>query len=146
MKRTLLATTFALASIITGGACAQQDPATARAEIETLFGGMPSYLKVYPEAALGAGWALMKGVNMNQDMVLDAKTRELVSLAVAAQIPCDYCIYYHRKAAVASGATEEELREAVVMAAVIRHWSTILHGAAYDMEAFKAETDGMFSK
>ncbi|PWJ10041.1 carboxymuconolactone decarboxylase family protein [Jannaschia seohaensis] len=125
-------------------AAAQQDPETARQEIEETLGAVPSYLQVYPEAALGAGWAFMKGINLNQQFELDPKTRELILLAVSAQIPCDYCVYYHRRAAAAFGASEQELREAVLMAAVIRHWSTILHGAQYDMEAFRAETDGFF--
>ena len=133
----------ALALVVTPAA-AQQDPDSARKEIMETFGGMPSYLEVYPEAALGAGWAFMKGISLNQDLELDARTRELILLAVSAQIPCDYCVYYHRRAAKAHGASEQQLREAVLMAAVIRHWSTLLHGAQYDMEAFRAETDGFF--
>lgn len=145
MIRSTLATGLALL-LSAFPASAQQDPASARQEIKETFGVIPSFLEIYPEAALGAGWAFMKGTNLNQDLELDPKTRELILLAVSAQIPCEYCVYYHRSAARASGASEQELREAVLMAAVIRHWSTILHGAQYDMDAFRSETDGFFPK
>lgn len=47
---------------------------------------------------------------------LDAKTRELISLAVAATTRCDTCIAVHAKAAVAAGASRQELLEALGVA------------------------------
>jgi len=47
---------------------------------------------------------------------LDAKTRELISLAVACTTRCDTCIGVHAKAAVAAGATRQELVEALGVA------------------------------
>jgi AhpD family alkylhydroperoxidase len=81
------------------------------------------------------------GVLEGEQAVLEAKTRELVSLGVAAQIPCQYCIYAHTKGARAAGATDAEIREAVAAAATVRHWSTVLNGMQYDLDAFKAEYD-----
>ncbi len=40
--------------------------------------------------------------------MLDAKTRELIAIAVAAQIPCSYCVYGQTKNARAKAASEEE--------------------------------------
>lgn len=77
---------------------------------------------------------------------LDARTRELIALGVAAQIPCVYCVYAHNKNARAEGATEAQVREAVATAAHVRHWSTVLNGMAYDFESFKAEIDQMHSE
>ena len=77
--------------------------------------------------------------------VLDPKTRELIGLAVASQIPCQYCIHYHRKAAMANGATEQELREASAVAANTRHWSAILYGAEVDIDAYEASMDALFA-
>ena len=74
---------------------------------------------------------------------LDGKTRELIALAVAAQIPCEYCVYAHNKNARAAGASEAEIREAVATAAHVRHWSTVLNGMGYDFESFKTEVDTM---
>jgi AhpD family alkylhydroperoxidase len=44
---------------------------------------------------------------------LDAKTRELISLAVAVTTRCDGCISSHAAAAVKAGATEAELSDAL---------------------------------
>ncbi len=138
----------ALAIVVTVSAARAQDmsPADAAfAEMNDMFGGVPSTMQVYPRSAVPAGWALMKQTDLNQDTALPLKTRELIALAVAAQIPCPYCIYYHTEAAKAAGATEEEVREAVHVSSLVRHWSTVLQGNQYDLEAFKAETDAAFA-
>ena len=41
-----------------------------------------------------------------------------------------------------AGATDEEIREAVAMAALTRHWSTILNGMQIDFEGLKREFSG----
>jgi AhpD family alkylhydroperoxidase len=100
------------------------------------------YRETYPEYALKARLEA-DAVLVGDDAKLDEKTRELIALAVAAQIPCAYCVYVHDKHARANGASDSEVREAVATAAHVRHWSTVLNGMAYDFEAFKAEVDGM---
>ena len=82
-----------------------------------------------------------KSVQLNPKTKLDGKTKELIGLAVAAQIPCHYCVYFHTAAAKANGATDEEIREAVAMAAIVRHWSTVLNGMQVDLAGFKREID-----
>jgi AhpD family alkylhydroperoxidase len=42
---------------------------------------------------------------------LDAKTRELIALAVAVTSRCDGCITVHTDAAVKNGATREEVAD-----------------------------------
>ena len=100
------------------------------------------YQETYPAYALPSRMEA-EAVLMGDAAKLDAKTRELIALGVAAQIPCAYCIYVHTKNARAQGASESEVREAVATAAHVRHWSTVLNGMGYDFEAFKAEVDGM---
>jgi AhpD family alkylhydroperoxidase len=100
------------------------------------------YQETYPAYAL-ASRMQAEAVLTGDDAQLNAKTRELIALGVAAQIPCAYCIYVHTKNARAQGASESEVREAVATAAHVRHWSTVLNGMGYDFEAFKAEVDGM---
>jgi AhpD family alkylhydroperoxidase len=51
-----------------------------------------------------------------EDDVLDAKTRELISLAVATTTRCDGCITAHTTAAIQAGATREEVAEALSVA------------------------------
>ncbi len=105
-------------------------------------GEPPKFFKdTYPEHALKAALEA-RGVLEGQGAQLDVKTRELIALGVAAQIPCAYCVYAHTKNARANGATEAEIREAVATAATVRQWSTVLNGMGYDFEAFKAEVDG----
>ena len=77
------------------------------------------------------------------DNVIPPKYRELLQLAVASQIPCSYCIYFHTEIAKAHGATKEEIKEAVAHGAQTRHWSMILQGSQIDFKDFKSEFDGM---
>lgn len=101
----------------------------------------PKFFKdTYPEHAVESAMEA-RGVLEGEDAQLDAKTRELIALAVSAQIPCDYCVYAHTEKARALGASEAEIREAVATAATTRQWSTVLNGMAYDFESFKAEVD-----
>ena len=102
------------------------------------------YKDTYPEHALEEALEANKAL-MGKDAKLDAKTRELIALAVSAQIPCAYCVYAHNKNALSAGASEAEIREAIAMAAHVRHWSTVLNGMGYDLEAFKLEVDKMHS-
>lgn len=44
---------------------------------------------------------------------LDAKTRELISLAVAVTTRCDGCIAFHSAEAVKLGITKDEMAEAL---------------------------------
>ena len=118
----------------------------AVAEMKSMLGGVPAEMKVYPESARAAGWELMKSTDLSKSKALGAKVRELIGLAVAAQIPCQYCVYYHAKAAKTAGATEEEIREAVHQASLVRHWSTVLYGNQYDLTTYKSETDAAFKK
>ena len=103
--------------------------------------GLPNFItETYPSHA---SESFMKnyGTLKGEGSALDAKTFELIGLAVAAQIPCEYCVYAHTKQAKLAGATDAELKEAVAMAGAVRAFSTVFNGAAYDFEAFKSEHD-----
>ncbi len=50
---------------------------------------------------------------------LDAKTRELIALAVAVTARCDGCIVVHTDAALKHGATREEIAEALGVAVAV---------------------------
>lgn len=102
------------------------------------------YQDTYPEYALKSRLEAER-VLSGKGAELDAKTRELIALGVAAQIPCVYCVYFHDKNARANGATDAEVREAVATAAHVRHWSTVLNGMAYDFDAFRAEVDALMA-
>src|SRR5260370_33623266 len=113
-----LATAVAIGTI--GGslqvASAQDSSAqTTYRDIEQTLGSVPGFFKQFPEAGIAGAWAEFKSVQLNAKTKLDAKTKELIGLAVSAQIPCQYCIYFHTAAAKANAATEEKGPEAVAM-------------------------------
>lgn len=47
---------------------------------------------------------------------LDVKTKELISVAVAAYNRCEYCIVFHVFKALEAGATRDEIMEAAMVA------------------------------
>ena len=112
----------------------------AEAEMEKTFGTVPVMMKVFPEHLRAAAWQLMKA-RKNPKAAIPAKYSELISLGVASQIPCSYCVYAHTTTAKMLGATDAEIQEAVAFAAKTRHWSTIMNGAGVEFKAFKAEWD-----
>lgn len=118
-----------------------EDPAATYKDIESTLGSVPGMFKVFPEEGIAGAWAELKTVQLNPKTALSGKEKELIGLAVAAQIPCTYCIYFHTAAAKLNGATDQEIREAVAMAAITRHWSTMLNGTQMDLATFKQETD-----
>jgi AhpD family alkylhydroperoxidase len=106
----------------------------------------PQFMKdTFPQQGLKAAWQEHQDV-MNPNGALNAKEKELISLGVAAQIPCDYCIYYHTQAAKHAGATDAQIKEALAAAALTRKWSTMLNGSDYDMSKFKTQVSAMFGK
>lgn len=112
----------------------------AEAEMKATLGTVPIMMKVYPDHLRASVWEWFKATQ-NPDAAIPAKYSQLISLAVAAQIPCAYCVYAHTTMAKMVGASEEEIQEAVASAADVRHWSTVLNGAGVDFEKFKTEWD-----
>jgi AhpD family alkylhydroperoxidase len=88
---------------------AEEPPAQATyRDIEQTLGSVPTFFKMFPEVGIAGAWSEFKSVQLNPKTKLDGKTKELLGLAVAAQIPCQYCIYFHTAAAKLNGASEEE--------------------------------------
>ncbi len=95
-----------------------------------------------PEAEMGV---ILEGYKaITADNELDKKTKGLIAIAVAAQIPCEYCVYANSVSLKKMGVTNAEIKEAVAMAGYIRLMSTILNGSGYDIYKFKKEY-GAFS-
>lgn len=68
------------------------------------------------------------------DGALPRKTKELIAVAVAHVTQCPYCIDGHTAAALNNGASEEEIMEAIWVAAEMRA------GAAYAHSTLAIET------
>ncbi|MBT2144870.1 MULTISPECIES: carboxymuconolactone decarboxylase family protein [unclassified Rhodanobacter] len=60
---------------------------------------------------------------------LDAKTRELISLAVAVTTRCDGCITVHVGEALKHGATREEIAEALGVAVAMNAGAALVYSA-----------------
>lgn len=60
---------------------------------------------------------------------LDAKTRELIALAVAVTTRCDGCITVHVHDALAQGATREEIAEALGVAIALNAGAALVYSA-----------------
>jgi AhpD family alkylhydroperoxidase len=62
-----------------------------------------------------------------QPGALDAKTKQLLAVAVALTTQCPYCIDIHVKEARKAGATDQELGETAIVAAAMRAGAAITH-------------------
>jgi AhpD family alkylhydroperoxidase len=60
---------------------------------------------------------------------LDPKTKELIALAISAAIRCEPCITFHAKAAVKSGATDEEIAETMGVAIYMGAGPSVMYAA-----------------
>jgi AhpD family alkylhydroperoxidase len=58
---------------------------------------------------------------------LPRKVKELIAVAVAHTTQCPYCIEGHVKAAKKEGATEQEIAEAIFVAAALRAGGAFAH-------------------
>jgi AhpD family alkylhydroperoxidase len=78
------------------------------------------------------------------DGALPAKIKQLIAVAVAHTTQCPYCIKGHTKAALRHGASEQELMEAIWVAAEMRAGGSYAHSvlAIEEMEKAKAAKSG----
>ena len=137
--------TFAFAAVLATSATAQEKSAAQiRAEAQDAFGAALPEIESYPDSMVRGAWVWMNDVEDGEGAI-DPKTMQLIGLAVAAQIPCQYCIYYHRKAALALGASEQEVAEAAAIAGYVRNWSTVLYGTGANLESYQQIVDGLFA-
>lgn len=132
---------FAIPSI-SAAADTVQAAEAARTNIKATLGVVPSFVGSVADAALPGLWQQVKAFGMAGDTALDPKTKALISLAVAAQIPCNYCIFSDTLDARRAGASDQEIAEAVAQAGLTRNVSTILQGMQIDLSTYKAEMGG----
>lgn len=141
MKKTVMLTVAAAGLAFASVARATESPAAAaaKADIQKTLGFVPQFFTRFPEAALPGAWEEMKTLQLNPGTALNGRTKELVGLGVAAQIPCRYCIIADTEFAKLEGATDREIGEAIAMSGLVRHWSTIMNGRQADKVAFKKD-------
>ncbi|MDE2562040.1 MAG: carboxymuconolactone decarboxylase family protein [Sphingomonadales bacterium] len=95
--------------------------------------GTPEVMKAFS----GIAQAALTGGN------IDTKTKELIALAISVAIRCDGCVAFHAKAAVARGASREEVMETMGMALYMGAGPSLMYAAqaveAFDQFAEEAE-------
>ena len=121
-----------------------RDESKSRKEIESsirdLFGFVPKFYDAVPDAGIQGAWELQKQLQLGET-ALDPKTKELIGLAVASHIKCQYCTYFHTRAAETNGATAQEIREAIAMGGLTVLYSNSLSGTQVDIDTFKADVE-----
>jgi AhpD family alkylhydroperoxidase len=92
--------------------------------------------KLSPDTVRGSGQLSEAGTKTGR---LDAKTRELIALAVSVTRQCDGCITVHTDAAIKHGATREEIMEALGVAITVNAGATLVYSARV-LDAYTAKT------
>jgi AhpD family alkylhydroperoxidase len=91
-----------------------------------LMGRIGELSKLSPDSVGGYLMATGAGAKTAH---LDEKTRQLISLAVAVTTRCDGCISVHSQKAVESGATKEEIAEALGVAIAMNAGAALVYSA-----------------
>src|SRR5690348_18304861 len=104
--------------------------------LKELLGRIGEIGKLSPDTLRGYQTLSAAGSKTNH---LDAKTRELISLAVAVTTRCDGCITVHTDAAAKAGATREEIAEALGVAVALNAGAALVYSARV-LDAFAAKT------
>ena len=87
--------------------------------------GAPGVMKGFSALAQAAG----------QSGALDAKTKELMAMAIAVATRCDGCIAFHAESAARLGASRDEIMETMGMAIYMGAGPSLMY-AAQAVEAF----------
>ena len=84
------------------------------------------------------GYAELNTAAMKAGAV-DAKTKELIALAVSVTLRCDGCINAHTDAAIKAGATKEEVVDALGVAIMVNAGAAMVYSAR-TVDAFDAKS------
>lgn len=120
-------------------------PADVRKEVEQAFGFVPTFFQGLTPDAMRLWWTSMRDFELSEKTALDGKTKELIGLGVASQIPCHYCVIFHTEAARLNGASDAEIQESIFMASLTRQGSTILNGILPEHATFEKEVKQIVS-
>ena len=114
-----------------------QDATLTAEEKKELLEASP-FNSIYPESILKSADTYFKAqMGLYKEGVIPEKEAHLVALGTSAAIKCQYCIPYHVSELKRLGASEDEIKTAVLIAADIMKMSTLFYGTEFDLEAFK---------
>jgi AhpD family alkylhydroperoxidase len=98
---------------------------------QQVLAGVGGIAKLSPETV--KGYSQLSQANAKTG-TLDAKTRELIALAVGITLRCDGCIAVHTSEAQKAGASREEVAEALGVAIAVNAGAALV----YSTRAFDA--------
>ena len=107
-------------------------------DVENSLGIVPGYFEALNEQDLVNEWPNFKRMAL-EETEIPAKYKELIGLAIAANIKCPYCQHFHKNAAKMHGATDEELAEVSFLASWTARYSGLIHAQDYDVDTFESE-------
>ena len=87
------------------------------------FGDITEFQEEYGKKFFDWYGTVFKG-----DTALTAREKSLIALAVAHAIQCPYCIDAYSSSCLEKGADEEQMMEAVHVAAAIKSGTTLVYG------------------
>ena len=102
---------------------------------QQLADGVSAFAKLSPDSV--RGYVALTSASQKTGH-FDAKTRELISLAVAITLRCDGCIAIHSAAARKNGASREEVAEALGIAIGINAGTALVY-TTRALDAFETE-------
>ena len=89
-------------------------------QLAQLRGSTPEVMKAFNELGRAA----------TAPGALDAKTKELIALALSVAVRCDPCIGFHTKSLVRLGATRQELHETLAVATYMGGGPSLMYAAS----------------
>jgi AhpD family alkylhydroperoxidase len=104
---------------------------------QQVIAGVGGLAKLSPETVKGYGAMGAAGQKTGH---LDAKTRELIAVAVSVTLRCDGCITVHTDNALKLGATQEEVAEALGVAISVNAGAALVYSTRA-LDAFAASAE-----
>ena len=134
MKKTSL---ILIACLILSALGQSQEP-ISDADYKALLEKSP-FNSVYPRNFTKAADAYFEAsIQIYTKGPIKEKEAHLAALATSAATKCQYCIPYHIAQAKRLGATEDEIKSAIMIAADVMRMSTMFYGNEFDLDQFKA--------
>ncbi len=90
-------------------------------ELERLFGTVPDWIKETPENVAEELWNHLEKTQTSDIKAIPPKYKELISLSAASALGCRYCTYFHTEAAKLHGASEDEIKGAILTGNLVNH-------------------------
>lgn len=125
----------------TTAAHAEDEAGTTYEDIAETYGHVPDLFRLFHRDDVADVWQSFRILHLNPYLETEARTRELISVAVATQGPCRPCVYFHAASAFANGASPEQIREAIGIGAATRRFGDLLMNARAETGALHDAID-----